>query len=165
MLKKFYPKKYITSVYSFDFINLYEIGFRGIIFDIDNTLVEHNKKADKRSVNFIQNLKRIGFKVILFSNNNKERVSSFAKEVNVPYIFKASKPNTKNYYKACEMLSLSKRNVVFVGDQLFTDIYGANKAEIYSILTAPINKKEEIHIKFKRLLEKPILYSYKKYIY
>ena len=79
MLKKFYPKKYITSVYSFDFINLYEIGFRGIIFDIDNTLVEHNKKADKRSVNFIQNLKRIGFKVILLSNNNKERVSSFAK--------------------------------------------------------------------------------------
>lgn len=162
MLARFYPKEITKSIYKRDMKELYDKGYRGILFDIDNTLVPHGAPATEEAVRFIADLKTIGFKVCLISNNKEPRVKPFADMVDAPYIFKAGKPLKKNYIKAMEIMGTDTTNSIFVGDQLFTDVYGANRAGMYSILSEPINPKEEIQIVLKRYLEKVVLYFYKK---
>ena len=84
----------------------------------------------------------------------------FADAVGSPYIFKADKPSVKGYRKAMEAMGTDSRTTLFVGDQLFTDIYGANRAGLYSILVKPIDPREEIQIVIKRRLEAVVLYFY-----
>ena len=81
----------------------------------------------------------------------------------VPAISKAGKPGVKGYEKAMELMGTDREHTLFVGDQLFTDVYGANRAGLYSILVRPMNPREEIQIVMKRYLEKPVLYFYKKH--
>lgn len=162
MFEKFFPKEWVDSTYSIDYKKYYNMGFRGVIFDIDNTLVPHGVDADERAIKLFSQLREIGFDVCLLSNNKKHRVERFNKDVKANYIFKAQKPYSRNYYQAATMMKISIKSVLCIGDQLFTDIYGGNLAGIYTILVNPINKKEEIQIRLKRFLEKPILMAYKK---
>ena len=104
----------------------------------------------------------MGMKTCLLSNNKEPRVRSFADQVDSPYIYKAGKPSVKNYRKAMERMGTDEKNTIFVGDQLFTDVYGANRSGIYGILVKPINPKEEIQIVLKRYLEANVLYFYRK---
>ena len=163
MLKKFYPDCYMNSTYEIDFDGYYEKGYRGVIFDIDNTLVPHGAPADERSKKLFAHLKELGYKVVLLSNNKEPRVKMFNDEVKVSYIFRANKPSVKNYVKAMEMMGTNKENTLFVGDQLFTDVWGAKRTGIHNVLVKPIDKKEEIQIVLKRYLEKIVLTSYKRY--
>jgi HAD superfamily phosphatase (TIGR01668 family) len=96
------------------------------------------------------------------SNNQIERVSSFNREVGQIFIEDAHKPSTRNYIKAMELLGTDTKNTIFIGDQLFTDVYGAKRAGIRNILVKPIHPKEEIQIVLKRYLEKIVLYFYQK---
>ena len=77
MFQKFYPDMYIGSTYQIDFDRLYEDGFRGLIFDIDNTLVPHGAPADKQAVDLFAHLKELGFQCCLLSNNQEPRVKMF----------------------------------------------------------------------------------------
>ena len=97
----------------------------------------------------------------LLSNNKEPRVASFAAQVDSPYIYKARKPAVANYKRAMERMRTARENTLFVGDQLFTDVYGANRAGIYGILVKPIDPKEEIQIVLKRYLEAVVLRFYK----
>lgn len=162
MLKRFYPDTETDSVYELDFKNLYERGFRGVIFDIDNTLVPHGAPADKRARELFDTLRRIGFGTMLLSNNKEPRVKPFATQVKSEYIYKAGKPAVKNYQRAMERMNTTQSTTLFVGDQLFTDIWGAKKTGIYTCLVKPIHPKEEIQIVLKRYLEKIVLYFYHK---
>jgi len=162
MFEKFYPDDYLSSTYVINFEKEYENGIRGLIFDIDNTLVEHGADADERAIKLFDRLKKIGFNICLISNNQKERVERFNKDVNVNYIYNAHKPSTKNYKKAMQIMDTNKETTLFVGDQLFTDVYGARRTGIKSYLVKPIDKKEEIQIVLKRYLEKIVLHFYKK---
>lgn len=162
MFQNLYPKEYMKSTYDIDFAAYRAKGYRAVIFDIDNTLVEHGAPADERSMKLIERLKALGFDIMLLSNNKEPRVKMFNDAVHVNYIFKAGKPGTKNYHAAMVMMGSDRTNTLFVGDQLFTDVWGANRAGIYSILVQPIDKKEEIQIVLKRYLEKIVLYFYKK---
>ena len=162
MFDMFYPDRYIASTYVIDFEKLYEEGYRGLIFDIDNTLVPHGAPADEQALALFQRLHGLGFQTLLLSNNKEPRVKSFAEQVQSPYIYKAGKPGVKNYNRAVEEMGLCKEEVLFVGDQLFTDVYGANRAGIYGILVKPINPKEEIQIVLKRYLEAVVLHFYKR---
>lgn len=163
MFKSFYPDCYMNSTYEIDFDAYYEKGYRGIIFDIDNTLVPHGAPADERSKALFVHLKELGYQVVLLSNNKEPRVKMFNDVVKVSYIFKAGKPLVKNYLKAMEMMGTNKENTIFVGDQLFTDVWGAKRTGIHNVLVQPIDKKEEIQIVLKRYLEKIVLASYKRY--
>lgn len=163
MFKSFYPDCYMNSTYEIDFDAYYEKGYRGIIFDIDNTLVPHGAPADEKSKALFAHLKELGYQVVLLSNNKEPRVKMFNDVVKVSYIFKAGKPLVKNYLKAMEMMGTNKDNTIFVGDQLFTDVWGAKRTGIHNILVQPIDKKEEIQIVLKRYLEKIVLKSYKRY--
>ena len=132
------------------------------MFDIDNTLVPHGAPADDRAKELFARLKDLGFKSCFLSNNQIERVSSFNREIGEHFIENAHKPSVKNYQKAMEILGTDTGNTIFIGDQLFTDIYGARRAGIRSILVKPIHPKEEIQIVLKRYLEKIVLYFYRK---
>ena len=162
MLEGFYPKEYLNSTYEIDFEDFYQKGFRGIIFDIDNTLVPHGMPADERAIALFKRLKKIGYRVTMLSNNKEPRVKMFCDAVDAPYIFKAGKPNPKNYRQAFVAMGTDENTTLFVGDQIFTDVWGANKAGLYSILVKPIHPKEEIQIVLKRYLEKIVLLSYQR---
>lgn len=162
MFQCFYPKEYMKSTYEIDFAKYRVQGYRAVIFDIDNTLVEHGAPADERSIELIERLKSLGYDIMLLSNNKEPRVKMFNDAVQVNYIYKAGKPGTKNYQAAMVRMGSDETNTLFVGDQLFTDVWGANRAGIYSILVQPIDKKEEIQIVLKRYLEKIVLHFYKK---
>lgn len=162
MFERFFPDRYVASTYVIDFEKLYEKGFRGLIFDIDNTLVPHGAPADDRAVKLFAGLKRIGFCCCLISNNQEPRVKMFNEKIQVDYIYNAQKPSVKNYRKAMEIMGTDTSNTVFIGDQLFTDVWGAKRAGIPSILVKPIHPKEEIQIVLKRFLERIVLRSYEK---
>lgn len=162
MFNCFFPDAYLDSTYEIDFDKLYEEGYRGLLFDVDNTLVPHGAPADERAKKLFAHLKELGFKSCFLSNNQIERVSSFNAAIGEQFIENAHKPSVKNYFKAMKMLGTDTSNTIFIGDQLFTDIYGAKRAGIRNILVKPIDKKEEIQIVLKRYLEKIVLYFYRK---
>jgi hypothetical protein len=158
MLKMFYPSIYYKSVYDVDFKKYYEEGYRGIIFDIDNTLVPHGADADEKAEALFKRLREIGFDTCLTSNNKEERVARFNKNIKSHYLYKAGKPGKAGYLRAMKKMGTNTDNTIFVGDQLFTDVFGANRLGLYSVLVAPIHPKEEIQIVLKRYLEKIVLY-------
>lgn len=161
LLDTFYPNEWLNSTYEIDFEALYKEGYRGIIFDIDNTLVPHGAPADERSVELFDRLRRIGFQSMLLSNNKEPRVKMFNDRVHSQYIYKAGKPSRKGYAEAMKRMGTDSQTTVFVGDQLFTDVWGAKRAGIWSILVKPIHPKEEIQIILKRRLEWIVLVFYK----
>ena len=158
---KFFPKKVVRSTYSINFKKYYKNGYKGVLFDIDNTLVPHGEAADDKAIKFFQKLRDIGFKFCLISNNKEERVRTFADKVGAPYIYDAHKPSTEGYNKAMDIIGTDVNETIFVGDQVFTDVFGGNRASLYTILVRPIHHKEEIQIVLKRYIEKPILFFYK----
>lgn len=160
MFRKFYPKEYYDSTYSINFLKYYKMGYRAVLFDIDNTLVEHDAPADARATRLIKKLQSIGFKVCFISNNDEERVKMFNENLGAQYIYKAGKPLAKGYRQAMDLLGTDETNTMFVGDQIFTDIWGANNAYVRSVLVQPIAKHEEIQIVLKRIPEKLILFFY-----
>ena len=162
LFERFYPDEECSSTYKLDFENYYKQGYRGIIFDIDNTLVPHNAPADKNAVRLFKRLRKIGFKCMLLSNNGKSRVEKFNDAVKADYISLAWKPARKGYLRAMEKMGTNKDNTLFIGDQLFTDVWGAKRVGIHTILVRPINPSEEIQIILKRLPEKFILKRYHK---
>ncbi len=162
MLQTFYPDNEINSSYEIDYEALYEQGYRGIIYDVDNTLVPHGEPADERAISLFKKLQSIGFETVLLSNNKEPRVKSFAQQVGSKYIFKANKPSVSGYEKAMEIMKTAKETTLFVGDQLFTDVWGAKRAGIQTYLVKPIHPKEEIQIVLKRRLERIVLFFYHK---
>ncbi len=162
MFDIFFPDRYVASTYVIDFERLFKQGYRGLVFDIDNTLVPHGEPADERAVRLFERLKKIGFSCCLISNNQEPRVKKFNEKIQVAYVYNAHKPSTKNYRKAMEIMGTDTDTTVFVGDQLFTDVWGAKRTGMASILVKPIHPTEEIQIVLKRYLEKIVLFFYKR---
>ena len=170
MFQKFYPSEYYTSTYVIDFAEYYKTtcDMIGKIIKGEVKIVaaesdeEATAPATEEAIRFIQKLKEIGFGICLVSNNKEPRVAEFNKPLDVKYIYKAGKPKRTGYQKAMQLLGTDTANTVFVGDQLFTDLWGANNTGITSLLVMPIDKKEEIQIVLKRIPEKWILHSYLK---
>ena len=163
-LKNLYPGRMVSSVYEMDWEKL-ALTYRGVIFDIDNTLVPHGAPADQRAIALFKRLHALGYQTMMLSNNKEPRVKMFCDAVDAEYIYKAGKPNPANYREAMKRMHTDEKNTLFVGDQIFTDVWGANKAGIYSILVKPIHPKEEIQIVLKRYLEKVVLFCYKRHMY
>lgn len=160
MLERFYPDHEQDSAYDIDYEGLYRKGYRGIIYDVDNTLVPHGAPADERAKALFDRLRLIGYGTLLLSNNKEPRVKSFGDSVGSQYIYKAGKPARRGYLQAMKKLGTTPENTLFVGDQLFTDVWGAKKAGILTYLTRPIHPKEEIQIVLKRVLERIVLFFY-----
>jgi len=151
------PTYQAVSIYDLDFKDAAEKGLKGVILDIDNTLVPHDAPADGKSKKLIKDLKKLGYRIMILSNNHEPRAKSFAEAVDVPYICEAGKPSKKGYLEAVQKMGLDRDSVICIGDQLLTDIWGANNAGLKSVLTQPLDPSTDTAwIKVKRVLEKPI---------
>ena len=162
LFAKLKPAYRTESVYGCDFRRAYEKGFHGIILDIDNTLVPHNAPIDERAKGFIENLKSIGFGLMILSNNHEPRVKPFADAAGIPFLCDAGKPGPGGYLEAARLMGLERSEILCIGDQLLTDIWGANNAGMSSFLTEPLDKSTDtVWIKVKRVLEIPIKHLHK----
>ena len=162
MYQSLFPSEDYDSAYDIDFYAYYNKGYRGILFDVDNTLVEHGQPVTIRAIELFARLREAGFKTCIISNNKEYRVKPLADALESYYVYKAGKPAARGYIEGMEHMGTSGSTTLFVGDQIFTDILGANRAGIHSILVKPVAKHEEIQIVLKRKLEYFILKKYNK---
>lgn len=154
MWDRFVPDAYILDFTSFDDINCMQLGKRVVACDIDNTLVAHDvEEADEKAISFLTHLKQQGYRVILVSNNWKSRVSKFAKSVNLPYIAFAKKPLPFVFYQIKKKMNCELKEIVLLGDQMLTDVFGAKMAQVFVVLCDPLVKRDLTYTKFNRLIE------------
>jgi len=135
-------------------------GIKGLILDVDNTLTTHDHPVPAEGIpEWIATMKKSGIKLMIVSNNRAERVKPFAEMLGLDFVSKGAKPMKKGYVRAMEKMGLSPSETAAVGDQLFTDIWGANFSKVTSIFVQPIEPegKKERFIRFKRVIEKPFL--------
>ena len=160
MLKNFYADEYFNIITDISADFLRSKGIKGLILDIDNTLIGHNVPLpDEKILSHLRLLESEGFKLCVVSNNRYERVKSFCEKIDVKYfVYDALKPRAKGYNLAAEEMQLEKKEIAAIGDQVFTDVWGAKRAGCLAILTKPLHKGGEgFFIALKRLLEKPFL--------
>ena len=160
MFKVFYPHEYVESVFSIDYSKLYGMGYKGILFDLDNTLTHHGEDSTKEVDQLFYTIHNIGLKTIILSDNSEKRIKRFLINIDSLYIHEANKPNVTNFLKAIEMLKIKKEEAVVIGDQIFRDIYGANKSDIDNILVKYMRYDNETKIGIRRYLEKVVLKFY-----
>jgi vancomycin resistance protein VanW len=159
MLSQYYPYECAESVFRIDTEKLLARGIRAMIFDIDNTLVHHGDDATPEIEAYFAALRETGMKALLLSNNDAPRCERFIRNMPwLPYVCDADKPDPKGYRRAAELLGVSPAETVVVGDQIFTDILGANRSGMASILVHFIRLPEETHIGKRRYLEYVILF-------
>lgn len=161
MLKRLYPNDYIESIFKLDVEALREKGIKGILFDIDNTLVPYDvAHPTPEIIAFFEKLKESGFQVALVSNNTEDRVVRFNEKLKIFAIHKCGKPGTKSLAKAMQLMNLTRDQVAIVGDQIFTDVYGGNRIGLHTVLVVPVSDKDEWITKVKRGIERQVIRRY-----
>ncbi|MEF9959715.1 MAG: YqeG family HAD IIIA-type phosphatase [Niameybacter sp.] len=164
MIKRLYPNLYLNAISEMDTTTLKQQGVKGIIFDIDNTLVPYDVlDPTEEIIRFFEKLKDEGFQICLVSNNTEDRVVRFNQGLKVYAIHKSGKPSTKSFKRALELMHLTNDQVAIVGDQIFTDVYGGNRAKIKTILVKPVSDKDEWITKVKRGIERKVIAHYEKH--
>ena len=142
---------------------LVSIGVKGVILDVDNTLEPYEHPLPGEHVlAWLDSLKERGIGTAIVSNNNRERIELFNKDIGMPAYSKAGKPFKKNLIRAMRDMGTDKSDTVLMGDQVFMDVWAAHNAGIRAILVPPINDKRDLLTRFKRLLERPVLRKYDK---
>lgn len=158
-----YPKIYLKSVTEITIEFLKEKGIKGLILDVDNTLIDFDKNLSDKIVEWCESLKQNGIKMCILSNTNKvEKVKKVADKLKLEYLYFAKKPFKKGFRRAKELLGLEPENIGVVGDQIFTDVIGANRSKMFAILVKPIDKRDLLMTRIKRPLENLVIKSYLK---
>ncbi len=158
LLSRLRPREFVASIYEIDWRELYRRGMRAVLTDLDNTLVEWNSPvATPQLLTWLNEVRTLGFEVCIVSNNDAKRVLEFAERVGIPAIYKAGKPRRRSYLKAMRMLGVEPSATVMVGDQIFTDVLGANRLGLYTILVKPIHPREFVGTRLMRRMERLIL--------
>lgn len=161
ILERFFPDIYVKSVYELPLEDLKAKGIKGLVFDIDNTVAPFDTaEPDDDLIELFLFLRKQGFRLCILSNNNKERVQLFNKNLKTLAVHKAGKPGVKKLRLALAKLKLSQENTAIVGDQVFTDMWCGHKAGLTCILTAPICNRDQLVTKVKRGIEKQVLKVY-----
>lgn len=159
MLKKLIPRQQVNSIYDIDLQELWKQGYRGIITDLDNTLVGAKAPlATSELTDWLKVVSQIGFRVVVVSNNKRTRVTKFAEPLSLPFIFRAKKPIGLSFRRALRIMNVSAGQAVVIGDQMLTDVLGGNRMGLYTIMVLPISPKDEgFFTKINRRLEKAAL--------
>lgn len=158
-----YPRIYLNSVKEITIDLLNKNHIKGLILDVDNTLIDFDKKMPEGIKERIEQLKQSGIKCCILSNSNKiDKVSSVANSLEIPFIHFAKKPFKKGFSRAKDLLKLEAENIAVAGDQIMTDVIGANRSHMFSILVKPIEEKDYLLTKIKRPIEKIIIQNYLK---
>ena len=161
----FYPDFYCDNVRDVKLDFLKQNNIKGIILDVDNTLIDYYRQFEDGTVEWIQELKNAGIKLCIVSNSNKhEKVKSVAEQLDVPYFHFAKKPFKTGFLKAKKQMGLEAQNIAAIGDQIMTDVVGSNRCKMFSILVKPIKEKDIFITRVKRPFENWIIKSYLKKI-
>lgn len=159
----FYPKGYFNKVSEISLEYLKENNIKGLILDVDNTLIDYYKNISEDTINWAKTLKQSGIRMCILSNSNKqEKVKEVASKLNLDYMYFAMKPFKRGFKKAIKMLDLKNNEIAAVGDQIFTDVIGANRMKMFSILVEPIEEKDIFVTLIKRPIENYIKKRYLK---
>jgi len=164
LLKILYPKMYISSILEIKPCLLKEKGLKGIIFDLDNTIVRRDSVVFTPEIwKHLSELQREGFKMGIVSNNSRKRVGAVAGQMSLPAVPRAVKPLVRPFRRALKLLGTRPDETALVGDQIFTDILGGNLTGLYTILVVPMEGKDFWGTKLiGRPLEKIVLARIKK---
>ena len=160
---KLYPDAYFHKIENIkiDFLNKNQI--KALILDVDNTLIDYNENLSESIIEWAEELKKQGLKLYILSNSNKkQKVKSVAEKLKISYLSFAKKPLKTGFLKVQKQLGEKSENIGVVGDQIFTDIIGGNRCNMFTILVDPINEKDFLYTKWKRPIENKIKLKCKK---
>ncbi|HWL13417.1 MAG TPA: YqeG family HAD IIIA-type phosphatase [Ureibacillus sp.] len=157
------PREFVTTVFEITPEKLAALGIKGVITDLDNTLIEWDRPdATEEIATWMKLMQDAGIRVIIASNNNQERVKKFAEPLGIPFIARARKPLGAAYYAAMKEIRLKSNEVAMVGDQLLTDIMGANRLKLYTFLVRPVAESDGFVTLFNRFIERRVFNSLKR---
>lgn len=152
-MSNFFPDIYQKNIYTINYQKLWDSGIRCLLFDLDNTCVPYKeKKSTKELKELFNNLSSLGFKIIIFSNSPKRRLKRFS-DLGIEFNSFSMKPLSHNFYKILKKYGYDKSEVIIIGDQIFTDVYGGNKVGITTCLVDPLTNVDMMATKLTRLLE------------
>jgi len=155
------PDYYFDSIYDIPYQKLYNENFRGLVFDIDNTLTAYDEALPPaKSVALIKRLQHMGFQVFLLTNNTNERLRGFNVSLQLPGIGFALKPLARGLRKAMKSMGTTPSSTVMIGDQLLSDVWAGKNARVTTILVKPITEKDFTFVRVKRVLERRLLRRY-----
>ncbi len=156
--QKCIPDAYHASIFEIPYKKLKEQGIKSLFFDLDNTIIAYDEaELNHKQIEFIKELQK-DFKVLILSNTDYKRVSIAVNKIEIPFIWHAKKPLKVGFRKALRMLNSKKEETMIIGDQLMTDIYGARRFGIKSILVGSVKRKSDRPItKFNRMIERIFL--------
>jgi uncharacterized protein len=158
VLKKFLPDEHVKSILDIHPEDLKKRGVKGIITDLDNTLVEWDRpSATPELVKWFEQIKKNNILVTIVSNNNELRVKEFSDPLQIPFIFRARKPMVRAFNKALSQMGIKKEEAVVIGDQLLTDVLGGNRSGFHTILVVPVAQTDGFFTKFNRFTERRIM--------
>ncbi len=157
MLKSFLPSEHVKSIFDIKPEDLKERGVKGIITDLDNTLVEWDRPMPTPElIQWFDDMRTHGILVTVVSNNNEQRVGTFCKPLNTPFIHRAKKPLSGAFKKAADQMGIKLDEVVVIGDQLLTDVFGGNRGGFHTILVTPVSQSDGITLKSIDLLNEKL---------
>ena len=163
MLRLILPGEYVKSNFHISPKKLKEQGIKGIITDLDNTLVEWDRpNATPQLIEWFKEVKENGMDITIVSNNNEKRVKDFSDPLDIKFIYKARKPMGKAFLKAIKGMNLKKEEVVVIGDQLLTDVLGGNRNGFQTILVVPVASTDGFFTRINRKIERRIMQSLKR---
>lgn len=158
-----YPDAHFQSVKEIKLDFLQKNKIKALILDVDNTLIDYDKNLEEDVIKWAKELKEQGIKLFILSNSNKkEKVQNVAKKMEIDYEYFAKKPLKCGFQKVQKKLDEKSENIGIVGDQIFTDVIGGNRCNMFTILVEPIDKKDIWLTRIKRPIEELIKDRYKK---
>ncbi|OCA91184.1 hypothetical protein A8F94_04815 [Bacillus sp. FJAT-27225] len=163
MLKHFLPDEHVKNIFAITPEQLKEKGIKGIITDLDNTLVEWDRPyATPKLIEWFDEMRKNEILVTIVSNNNEQRVRAFSDPLGIPFIFQARKPMTRAFKKALARMGIKREEAVVIGDQLLTDVFGGNRGGFHTILVVPVASTDGLVTRFNRKVERRILSFFRK---
>jgi HAD superfamily phosphatase (TIGR01668 family) len=163
LLKHFLPDQHVKNIFEITPESLERKNIKGIITDLDNTLVEWDRpSATPELMQWFEEIKKHGILVTIVSNNNENRVKFFADPLGIPYIYQARKPMGRAFRRALREMDLKKEETVVIGDQLLTDVLGGNRSGFHTILVVPVAQTDGFFTRINRTVERRILNWFRK---
>lgn len=164
LIKKYFmPNDYVQSVFQIDIEKLANSGFKGIITDLDNTLVGWDVKTPTKEIQeWFKKANDLGLTITIVSNNSEKRVSGFSKDLDVDFIFKARKPMGRAFKKTIQHMNIKPEETVVIGDQMLTDVLGGNNNGLYTIMVVPVKKTDGFLTRLNRVIERRLLNYFKR---
>ncbi len=160
MLKLLYPDSYVESIHDIALDELQKRQIKGLILDLDNTITLWNSNEISSQVDaWFRKIRSMGFQACILSNNGEKRILTVAQVLDIPYIHRAAKPQPASFLRAVQLMGLKPAEAAVIGDQIFTDVLGGNRAGLYTILVVPLGGREFIGTKISRMMEGLVIHK------